>query len=102
MNKDQAFEPFKNLEKCLNEIAAEIGLTVEQININIAEETLYVVWSLKADALLTEGEKEQRQIDEAFENIVAFELSDTQKAKFDKAKGDIFKYLSGDDDPTVS
>lgn len=69
--KDEAYKPFENIKARLEEVAASLGLECHNIAFTVGPHaTLQVFWTLKADAVMTDAEKDQRRVDDEFARMM--------------------------------
>ena len=100
--RDDAYRPFENIKKRLEEVADSLGLTIERIAFSLEDDveahTMTVVWSVRPDAVMTEAEKEQRKVDEQFKALTT-SFDDPLQSKIDNVKNSLNDFLNkfGDD-----
>lgn len=72
--RDDAYRPFDNIRNRFQEVAESLGLNIERISFSLDEDvdahTMTVIWTVRPDAVMTEAEKEQRKVDQEFENLM--------------------------------
>lgn len=93
--RDDAYKPFLNIKKRLEEVAESLGLEVAKVFISVDDDhLLQVVWTVKPDAVMTEVEKEQRRVDNMFnDQMTGFD--DPIETKADKARASLQAMLDG-------
>lgn len=98
MNKrEEAYKPFANLKKRLEEIAEALGLEVESMILFVNDEYLVnVVWSVKDEAVMTDAEKDQRRVDAEFAKMMG-NIADPFEAQAKSAKEDLARWLEGNE-----
>lgn len=98
-NKDEAYKPFVSIRKHLEATAETLGLDIERLYFTIDpdnEHTIHVVWTVKAEAILSEKEKDKLKFDRDFDDIIgAFEDDFEQTAE--DIKNDLNRMFGGDE-----
>jgi hypothetical protein len=98
-SKDDAFRPFLNIKKRLQEVCDALGLDVERFMVLPDEgtEIIQAVLVVRPDAVMSEAEKEQKRFDEEFARM---EKSLVEDSVFDEKKPsmreDLEKWLNDD------
>lgn len=95
MKRDEAYEPFKNIKARLEEIAESLGLECHRVSFNVDDDYLvHVVWTVKAEAVMSEAEKEQLKIDREFD-LMTKSFEDPLDEKINNSKSKIQELLQG-------
>lgn len=98
--KEDAYEPFRNIEKRIAEVGESLSLELHKMVFEPGPDNIVqCVFILKPDAVLSPAELQQREMDKEFADIVSFSEDDERMEEMRKAtEEDLRKFLAGDND----